>query len=631
MCSVVANSLNFVEGAQIHHPLGRCCAFSEGSCRGQSATSYPTQGACTLLNKRQAFCYKGATLPSAVKRTAYPSELCVQMKSQKSCFHLPTKSAGATHYVVGKERTVKNGTISSRASIVQRSKGQSAVEQSAYISRTSLYSDYYGMTYNRTAKEDLVGAGVLLPEHAPPEFEDRAVLWNSVEKNEKAKNAQLARSLKYSLPNEWDEATARQVMERFIKEQFVDKGMCADYGIHRSYNDKGQPNLHIHILLTLRPLNEDGTWGAKSRKEYVLDADGNRIPNASGKGYKSRKVNVIDWNEKGKAKEWRNAIAEVINATNEKAGIAERVDPRSYKDRGIPLIPTIHLGERASALERKGIRTERGNINRAIEKYNAMIMKIYGFIFELKEELKKGVFKFVFERKCRTERDDIQSINPSINSSVPEQKPEVQTALEMLQKQRSEMVVRPIFPYVQRFKDKRFLGNVEQLAKLIDTNHLETWEDVRAFEEKQTEVLENCRAELSELSVRYEKWTQAVSDYDDYKQYQPVMKEYQALSGLRQNSFKKKHETELENYALYRDRVKAVMPENMKISKPYIDKQLAEVLAQQEQIQRNSSRVATDLARLSVFKGNLREMEAQQRADEQAREQNRDKKHENTI
>lgn len=105
---------------------------------------------------------------------------------------------------------------------------------------------------------------------------------------------------------------------------------------------------------------------------YVLDADGNRIPNASGKGYKSRKVNVIDWNEKGKAKEWRNAIAEVINATNEKAGIAEHVDPRSYKDREIPLIPTIHLGERASVLERKGIRTERGDINRAIEKYNAI-------------------------------------------------------------------------------------------------------------------------------------------------------------------------------------------------------------------------------------------------------------------
>ena len=83
-------------------------------------------------------------------------------------------------------------------------------------------------------------------------------------------------------------------------------------------------------------------------------------------------------------------------------------------------------------MERKGIRTERGNINRAIEKYNAMIMKIYGFISELKEELKKGVFRFVFERKSRTERDDIQFINPSINPSVPEQKSEVQTALEII-------------------------------------------------------------------------------------------------------------------------------------------------------------------------------------------------------
>lgn len=522
---------------------------------------------------------------------------------------------------------MKNGTLSSRTVIIQRSKGQSAVEQSAYISRTSLYSDYYGMTYNRTAKEDLVAEGVLLPENAPPEFADRAVLWNSVEKNEKAKNAQLARSLKYSLPNEWDEVIAKQAMEQFIKEQFTDKGMCADYGIHRSYNEKGQPNLHIHILLSLRPLNEDGTWAAKSRKEYVLDGDGNRIPNASGKGYKSRKINVIDWNEKGKAKEWRNAIAEVINTVNEKQGIIERIDPRSYKDRGIPLMPTIHLGEKASALERKGIQTERGNINRAIEKYNAMIMKIYGLIMEIKEELKKGIFKFTFERKGRAEKES----NPSINPSVSESKSEVLAAFEILRQQRSEMEVRPIFPYVQRFKDKKNLGSMEQLSKLIAINHLETWEDVRVFEEKQTAVLERCKDSLSKLSVHYQKWSQALSDYEDYKQYQPVMKEYQALSGLRKNAFKKKHETELENYTVYRDRVKEVMPENMKISKPYIDRQLAEVLEQQEQIQKNSNQAAVELARLSVFKGNLRETEAKRKADIQTREQGREKKHENTI
>lgn len=306
---------------------------------------------------------------------------------------------------------MKNGTISSRASIVQRSKGQSAVEQSAYISRTSMYSEYCGMTYNRTGKEDLVGAGVLLPDNAPVEYKDRAILWNSVEQYEKSKNAQLARSLKYSLPNEWNEETAKQAMEAFILEQFTSKGMCADYGIHRSFNEQGQANLHIHILLTMRPLNEDGTWGAKSKKDYILDKDGNKIRNASGKGFKSRKVDIVDWNEKGKAKEWRTAIADKINEVNEQIGVAERVDPRSYKEREITLIPTIHLGEKASALERRGIPTERGNINRTIREYNSLIMKIYKFLRELRAEIKKGLFRLAIGKK-----EDTQKINPSISS-----------------------------------------------------------------------------------------------------------------------------------------------------------------------------------------------------------------------
>lgn len=491
---------------------------------------------------------------------------------------------------------MKNGTLSSRAGIVQRSRGQSAVEKSAYISRTSIYSEYCGVTFNRTAKEDLVGEGVILPDNAPPEYADRKVLWNSVENNERSGNAQLARTLKYSLPNEWDETTAKNTMERFIKEQFADKGMCADYGIHRSQNERGQPNLHIHIMLTLRPINEDGTWGAKSRKEYITDRDGNRIPNASGKGYKSRKVETVDWNSRDKAKEWRNAIADTINAANEQLGIKERIDARSYREREIPLIPTIHLGEKASALERKGIKTERGNINRAIEKYNSMIMKLHELIGEIKWELKKDTFQFMQELKA----------------DKPKPKTEVQTALETLKSQRAEMAVRAVFPYIQKFKDKRPLANIEQLSKLIEANKLETWGDVRAYEESQKAVLEKCSTDFAKLGKQYSKWTQAVCDYEDYKQYQPIMKEYQALSGLRKNAFKKKHETELEYYAEYRDKVKAVMPKDMKISKPYIDKQLAGINEQQKQIQHTSNMAMSNLARLSVFKGNLREIENEQ-------------------
>lgn len=103
--------------------------------------------------------------------------------------------------------------------------------------------------------------------------------------------------------------------------------------------------------------------------------------------------------KKERQKEWRTAIADKINEVNEQIGVAERVDPRSYKEREIPLIPTIHLGEKASALERRGIPTERGNINRTIREYNSLIMKIYKFLRELRAEIKKGLFRLQSVKK----------------------------------------------------------------------------------------------------------------------------------------------------------------------------------------------------------------------------------------
>ena len=52
-----------------------------------------------------------------------------------------------------------------------------------------------------------------------------------------------------------------------MKQNFVSAGMCADIAIH----DKKDGNPHAHILLTMRPIEQDGTWGAKSKKEYILD------------------------------------------------------------------------------------------------------------------------------------------------------------------------------------------------------------------------------------------------------------------------------------------------------------------------------------------------------------------------
>ena len=142
--------------------------------------------------------------------------------------------------------TVKN--ISTRAKICGRSAkckgGHSAVEQSAYISREKMYCEYDGQTYYPKYSEDLVHCEVLLPENAPEEYKDPHILWNSVELVEKTKDAQLARTFRIELPNEWSYDLAKEVVKDYCERNFVSKGMCVQYAIHDSENDKGQRNLH---------------------------------------------------------------------------------------------------------------------------------------------------------------------------------------------------------------------------------------------------------------------------------------------------------------------------------------------------------------------------------------------------
>ena len=147
--------------------------------------------------------------------------------------------------------------------------------------------------------------------------------------------------------------------------------MCADIALH----DKNDGNPHAHILLAMRPFNEDKTWGAKSKKEYILDENGEKVKLKNG-NYKTRKINAVDWNEQDKAEEWRKAWADITNKYLEENNIQEKVDHRSYQRQGIEQIPTIHLGVSASQMEKKGITTDRGNINREIKHQNKILKEI---------------------------------------------------------------------------------------------------------------------------------------------------------------------------------------------------------------------------------------------------------------
>ena len=168
--------------------------------------------------------------------------------------------------------------------IIQRSNHQSAVASAAYQSGERLFSEYDQKQKYYSHKSEIVHTEIMLPPHAPPSFSDRSTLWNSVELYEKAGNAQLAREIDAALPIELSREEQIRLVREYCSSQFVSRGMCVDYAIHDT--DSGNP--HCHIMLTMRPLDERGAWAAKSKKEYDLDENGERIRLPSGR-YKTHK------------------------------------------------------------------------------------------------------------------------------------------------------------------------------------------------------------------------------------------------------------------------------------------------------------------------------------------------------
>ena len=308
------------------------------------------------------------------------------------------------------------------AKVVSRGAGRSAVAASAYLSCSRLYNDYDGIQHDYTRKQGLVWQQIFLPEYAPQEWQNREKLWNAVEEVETAKDSRLAREFVVALPIELNREQQIELLQDFIREQFVSDGMCADAAIH----DTDGHNPHAHILLTVRPLDERGKWQYKTEKEYLCMRNGEErgftaadFKSAQNDGWEKQypykvgkkkvymtpsaaeaqeliradkhpkstrygRQNPISerWNSEEQLVSWRVAWADVTNRYLESAGREERIDHRSNAARGLDEIPTIHEGVTVQALERKGIVSDRCEMNRQIRADNALLR-------ELKAEIKK--------------------------------------------------------------------------------------------------------------------------------------------------------------------------------------------------------------------------------------------------
>ena len=516
---------------------------------------------------------------------------------------------------------VKN--ISTRMKICGRgercSGGHSAVEQSGYISREKMYSEYDGQTYYPKYAEDLVHSEVLLPKNAPEEFRDPAKLWNSVEMNEKSDNAQLARTWRIELPNLWTYQYAAMFVKDLCDRLFVSKGMCVQFAIHDSENDKGQRNLHCHVMLTLRSLDEQGHWMPKQKKVYLTDDKGERIPlidkktgeqkvdKQKRKQWKCTTIKTNDWDDQRYAKFWRKELTDAINSANAELGMTQDIwEYRSYKEQGLDIVPQIHLGEKASAMERAGIKTIRGDINRDILAQNAVITAA----------------RTAYE-KAREELAEAMAIPVAI---VKEFKSEIIDVIRKVAERNNNRLTLPIFKgkFVRAVSDRAALQDKTKMEAYVQSKGWTTFDEMQAdgktLQDKYDELV-TSRKTMNERGAYLGK---LLDFHEKYEPYQKINAEYWKLKKAEEKNgkplgffkkskaeeYQRQHKAELNTYKIYRNVLKDMIKEPDKRINPNAWQKELDCLSEKyHKTEGPLSDAIADLAKIEVLNYNKKDLE----------------------
>ena len=375
--------------------------------------------------------------------------------------------------------------------IVSRGKGKSAVAAAAYRSGEKLTNEWAGLTHDYTKKGGVVHSEILLPAHA--------------------------------LPVELSREEQTRLVREYCSSQFVSKGMIADFNLH----DTGGGNPHAHILLTMRPLDEKGAWLPKSKKEYVLDENDEKIRLPSGR-YKTRKVDLMDWNNRENAEVWRRAWADLTNEYLEKNNRPERIDHRSHAERGMDELPTAHMGVAASQMEKKGVATDKGEINRMIRKTNRIIREIRGYIDELREWLAE-VFRAKKELQAAPRSPDIATLLTKYLS---------------VERERSRK-------YSVSWQQKHSASELQKISRAIvylQAKGVATLDDLDAALSSVDGRAKALNESVKTKEGRMKKLQKLIEQGGHYNRFKPVHDELKTLKngwGKKREKFERVHESDL--------------------------------------------------------------------------------------
>ena len=406
--------------------------------------------------------------------------------------------------------------------IVQRSQRQSAVAAAAYQSGEKLFCEYDQQVKHYPEKRGIVHNEILLPANAPQKYADRNTLWNAAEAVEKQWNSQLARRWVLTIPREIPPDQYAVLVREFCQQQFVSKGMIADFAIHDPHPPGHNP--HAHVLLTMRAMDEHGKWLPKSRKVYDLDENGERIKLPSGR-WKSHKEDTVDWNDQKYCEIWRHEWEVIQNRYLEANDRPERVDLRSYARQGLDIVPTVHEGAAVQQMEKRGIQTNIGNLNREIKAANRLmqsirqlIQNLKGWITELGEKRKE-----LLAQKTAEEA----TLLPNL----------LMKYMEIRKEERKDWT-----RVGQNRGTSQDLKAVSEALSYLRQKGLSTVEDLEAFLESSGKSAADYRNQMKPKEARSKVIDGILASRTDCKECKPVYEKYQKIFFKKtKEKFKQEH------------------------------------------------------------------------------------------
>lgn len=374
-----------------------------------------------------------------------------------------------------------------------------------------------------------------------------------MEKVERGKKAQLAYSFDIAFQNEFTQEENIALARQFLTEHFVSRSMIVDFAVHEPEKEEGGiNNPHFHFMCPIRPIEQNGKWGYKQRREYVLDENGNRIPDGKG-DHVFNAIPTTDWGSADTLEFWREQWATMCNAKFEEKGLDVRIDHRSYERQGVELLPTIHEGPTVRAMEKKGIKTEKGDFNRWIKSTNAFIRNLRNSIAALLDAIKE-------------------------------------IKAEMKQPQ-AESVIIPLTRYfdmrnAKAYSQKAKVSNLKELNKLSNyllANKIYTIEDLEARVEAMRNEVDELKSTLDKETERMKEIRKMPEYLGAFKQLKPVFDDMQKIKFAKaKEKYKAEHAAELRQFYAARRKIMDEFPDG-KYDSRVLDKRYEQLEKQHEE------------------------------------------------